>query len=288
MKNGLFLLIGIHICFTLTASATTPFIVYGEDNRKDTYEVTSPLYLSLAESTAAMIHKSQIVVKGTTAELNGMPVSEIPFLGNDLKLCSKEKFYHQTSASQCSGFLVGENTLVTAGHCMQSQSDCDEFNWVFNFKVTDANDSAVSVDLKDVYQYKKIVKQWLEKGMDFAVIKLDRVTNRKALKIAKADPKVGTPLVMIGHPSGLPQKITDGGKVVALISQGFLTSLDAFGGNSGSAVFNSITGELVGILTNGNTDYRKNAELSCVEVNKMSEAAAEEGVSSFKQFLSFL
>ena len=110
----------------------------------------------------------------------------------------------------------------------------------------------------------------------------------KALKIAKAEPRVGTPLVMIGHPSGLPQKISDKAKVLAIRPNGFTTDLDAFQGNSGSAVFNASNGELLGILVNGNEDYRHNSSLNCTEVNVMNPLNAGEGVSSFRQFLSFL
>ena len=46
-----------------------------------------------------------------------------------------------------------------------------------------------------------------------------------------------TPLVVIGHPSGLPTKIADGAWVRNNESEYyFVTNLDTFGGNSGSAV----------------------------------------------------
>jgi V8-like Glu-specific endopeptidase len=235
-----------------------------------------------------MIANKDIVVRGQTAELHGRALSEWTPQGMPAPVCQKEKFSHQPLASVCSGFLVADNIIATAGHCMTSFNDCANFKWVFNYKVSDKNQTAVSVDVKDVYSCSRIIKQGLANNVDFALIQLDRPLFGKAVKIAKAEPSIGTPLVMIGHPSGLPQKISDKARVMSLRPNGFATDLDAFQGNSGSAVFNALTGELLGILVNGNEDYRYNSVLNCTEVNIMNSAQAGEGVSSFRQFQAFL
>ena len=50
---------------------------------------------------------------------------------------------------------------------------------------------------------------------DYAVIELDRaVINRKPLPLRKKGfPLLGTELVVVGHPMGLPLKTADGGRV---------------------------------------------------------------------------
>ncbi len=276
------------LSFSAIATPSAPFVIYGEDNRVDTFETNSPLYRKLAESSAAMIDARNIVLRGNTAELYGEALSQWTPSGMSSPVCKKERFSHQPLASVCSGFLVADNIIATAGHCMTSFNDCMNYKWVFNYKVSDRNQTAVSVDVKDVYSCTRIIKQGLANNVDFALIQLDRPLTGKALKIAKAEPRVGTPLVMIGHPSGLPQKISDKAKVLAIRPNGFTTDLDAFQGNSGSAVFNASNGELLGILVNGNEDYRHNSSLNCTEVNVMNPLNAGEGVSSFRQFLSFL
>jgi V8-like Glu-specific endopeptidase len=276
------------LSFTVKANVSSPTVVYGEDNRVDTFESNSPLYRKLAESTAAMISNRSITVRGNTAELHGEALSEWTPQGMSAPVCKKERFSHQPLASVCSGFLVADNIIATAGHCMTSFNDCSNYKWVFNYKVSDRNQTAVSVNVKDVYSCTRIIKQGLANNVDFALIQLDRPLTGKALKIAKSEPSIGTSLVMVGHPSGLPQKISDKARVVSLRPNGFATDLDAFQGNSGSAVFNSVNGELVGILVNGNQDYRHNSTLNCTEVNVMNSNNAGEGVSSFRQFLSFL
>ena len=67
--------------------------------------------------------------------------------------------------------------------------------------------------------------------------------------------QVGEPLCLIGHPWGLPTKVSHTAEV--LKNDGltwFMANLDSFEGNSGSAVFNELTGEVEGILVRGKPD----------------------------------
>jgi V8-like Glu-specific endopeptidase len=82
------------------------------------------------------------------------------------------------------------------------------------------------------------------------------VTDREPLKFRKSGQVArGTELVVIGHPSGLPTKISDGAQVRSSNRKYFVANLDTYGGNSGSAVFDARTGEVQGILVRGEEDY---------------------------------
>jgi V8-like Glu-specific endopeptidase len=286
--KSIFFIITFLFFVQINSLASLPKVIYGDDNRLDAFEVKSNFYLKLAESTAAQIPNSAIVIRGSTAELYGKPLKNWipPRMAH--AVCENERFSEQPTASNCSGFFVGDDVIATAGHCMTSENDCSDFSWVVNYKVSAENESAVSVDVAEVFKCSKIIKVGLSAELDFALIKLDRSHPGRAVKLAKTRPSVGTQLVMIGHPSGLPQKISDGARIAEVSEKSFKTNLDAFGGNSGSAVFNSQTGELLGILVNGSQDYRYNSLLNCSEVNLLSDDEAGEGVSSFEQFLPYL
>jgi hypothetical protein len=60
---------------------------------------------------------------------------------------------------------------------------------------------------------------------------------------------------MLGHPTGLPLKFTSNGSLISVKEDCFESKLDAFAGNSGSAVFDHISGEVIGILCKGQKDY---------------------------------
>jgi hypothetical protein len=78
------------------------------------------------------------------------------------------------------------------------------------------------------------------------------VTDRLPLKIAKGPVGTNEKLSMIGYPFGTPAKLSRNANVLLddPARGSFITNLDAFDGNSGSAVFNSAN-EVVGILIGG-------------------------------------
>jgi V8-like Glu-specific endopeptidase len=242
------------------ASTTGIDVIYGEDNRKDVFESTDSALVELSKSTAAMISteklksiKGDIVISAQTLESRG--------------ICAKERFSKQISAANCSGFLVAPNILVTAGHCIKSESDCASYKWVFDFKVDHSDQGEVQVPKTSVYSCKKIISRSLDQMSkdDYAVIELNKkVLDRRPLAFRKSGKiSKGTSLAVIGHPTGLPTKIADGAKVRSLSTKFFVANLDTYGGNSGSAVFNTQTSEVEGILVRGENDYVPDSELGC-------------------------
>ncbi len=227
-------------------------VIYGEDGRKDIFETTNPSYLEMAKSTAAMIDSSGMRKIGNEVQIYGTILS-------NLGICRSERFSDQVSAAGCSGFLVAPNKLVTAGHCITSMADCQAQKWVFDYKISSANQRTITVPATSVYGCKSILSRKLTPltKNDYALIELDRtVEDRQPVKFRSAG-KVskGDALVVIGHPSGLPTKIADGATVRSLNHRYFKANLDTFGGNSGSPVFNVKTEEVEGILARGENDY---------------------------------
>ena len=229
-------------------------VVYGEDNRVDVFESTNSMYVELSKSTAAMMRTASL-----KEDENGDFKVQASTLGSR-GMCNSERFAHQLSASTCSGFLVGENLLVTAGHCVTSQASCETTTWAFDYKVENDTQVDITIPKNSVYKCKKLISRELDylNKDDWALIELDReVTDRRPLEIRKSGKiKKGDNLVVIGHPSGLPSKIADGAQVRKLKKKYFVANLDTYAGNSGSAVFNADTGIVEGILVRGDTDYK--------------------------------
>ncbi len=226
-------------------------VIYGEDDRLDLYEVTDQSLLNLASSTMALMRASDIRINGAIAEIKEEKIGEA------YRLCKTERFYEQNSAAFCSGFLVAPDTVMTAGHCVRSQSSCNTTRFVFDFAMQSESDRANQVPAGNVYECKELVHSVaVGSGEDFAVIKLNRpVLDREPLKLSPKTADVGADLTVIGHPSGLPTKIADGASVRRVLREHLVANLDTYGGNSGSAVFNSQTGEVEGILVRGEADY---------------------------------
>lgn len=119
--------------FSLENSITNPNsvenkVIYGVDNRKDLYEISQPQVREQARSTAALISNSRLSENGG----GFIDISSQDF-GEAYGLCSSERFREQPSAAFCSGFLIGEDLLVIAGHCLRTEVQCKNTGFVFDF-----------------------------------------------------------------------------------------------------------------------------------------------------------
>lgn len=231
-------------------------VIYGSDGRLDLYQVTDERLLRLAKSTAALIKNSDLTASGSDFLIAGVN------FGSSRNLCSSEKFREQDTGAFCSGFLVRPDIMITAGHCMTDATDCRGTSFVFDYGLFQAGVLPKRASSNNVYRCAEVIKtQAPSTAADYAVIRLDRpVAGRDPLLMREAARdgliQVGEELVVIGHPVGLPTKITTGGKVRSVASGEFIVaSVDTYGGNSGSAVFNSRTGLVEGILVRGEADF---------------------------------
>ncbi len=231
----------------------TPKVIYGNDDRKDIYQVFNQQLLELADSTVALIDSDKLNQVG-----GGFSEVKARKFGDSYSLCSSEPFREQPAGAFCSGFLVGEDLIVTAGHCVRNQKACEGTKFVFSYALKSTSDTAEVVDSQDVYGCKELVHSEVKgNGADFAVVRLDKkVSNHSPLNIRRAGQiSVNQDITVIGHPAGIPTKIAGGAQVRSQGSGFFNTNLDTYGGNSGSAVFNSDNGEVEGILVRGATDF---------------------------------
>lgn len=246
------------IIFTMMSLASMSYgrsdekVIYGDDNRMEPSE-SSVFYQQLAISTAAQIPKKNVSISDETATILGQMLI-------NRNICEDQRFIHQSTAANCSGFLVAEDVLITAGHCIRTQSDCDRYYWVFDYIDDGTEAGSLDIPASSVVECKEILDRQLNATTDndYAVIRLKtKVIDRAPLSVRK-EGKIedNQHLVVIGHPTGLPVKIADDAYVRKNTNPVFfVTNLDTFGGNSGSAVFDAETGIVEGILVRGEDDY---------------------------------
>ena len=135
------------------ASTKANKVVYGDDNRVDVINSTNSMYVELSKSTAGMISNYAISVLGNgEVKLRGMSLE-------NRGMCKSERFSQQPTVANCSGFLVGENLLATAGHCIRSASDCSSNSWVFDYKIDHNGQTEVTVPESSVYKCKRVVPE---------------------------------------------------------------------------------------------------------------------------------
>jgi hypothetical protein len=231
-----------------------PTVIYGDDDRVDLFQVTRPEVLANAKSTVALIDQSKLLPAA-----RGAVRLDTKRFATEYGLCPSERFGEQGTVAFCSGFLVGPQTVVTAGHCVRNQTRCDSVRFVFDFHIAEPNGQTPQVlPSEKVFSCRRLVaSQVVSGGADYSVIELDRpVVDRPPLRLRRSGQvALQTPLYVAGHPSGIPLKVAGGAGVRSQGSGFFVANLDTYGGNSGSPVFNDSTGEVEGILVRGETDY---------------------------------
>jgi hypothetical protein len=237
-----------------TASAQFhPNVIYGPDTRVDLYQVKDPKVLALADSTIALFQASDVTVKDGAAKLATQNY------GESSKLCKEEPFIEQGTGAFCSGSLVAPDVIMTAGHCVPSAEECAGIKFVFGFDVKQAGVQPASVPESQVYGCAQLIgREQNEKGADWALVRLDRkVADHQPVKLNLGGAIAnGAPLMVIGHPAGLPTKVAGGAHVRDASPEGyFVANLDTYAGNSGSAVFNESTGLVEGVLVRGEQDF---------------------------------
>ena len=235
-----------------------PRVIYGTDDRMEVFECSDNLMKELSLSTAAQIHNANISEESGIFTIDEKTLSQ----GG---ICKSAKFSKQPMAADCSGFLIAPDKLVTAGHCIVDLSDCKKFKWVFDYANRESIVKKFSFTKDQVFTCTSIIGREKDRisGVDYSVVKLDRkVPGRTPLKFRK-EGKISDDAVLtvIGHPSGLPTKITS---VADMRSNNeekyFVIGSDTFSGNSGAAVIDSKSGIVEGILVRGDDDYEPSDE----------------------------
>lgn len=230
--------------------------IYGEDDRMELFSA-SPETARLADSVASFWKWNQVQLDPAsgTLTLKTMALSE------EYSLCPGERFRDQQEGSACTGFLVGEDLIMTAGHCLIDQ-ECEDSQFVFGFAIAEAGGKAPTrIGRNDAYACKQIVSRFAgdEPGLDYALIQLERkVVGRKPLALNRERSiEKGDKVLVIGHPLGLPLKISKASVRDVSPEVYFITDLDTCSGNSGSPVINTATGLVEGILVRGDKDFKE-------------------------------
>ena len=226
-----------------------------ENPLQDLYETTDPVLQRGALATAAMIPKELIHTDegSTNATIGSRGRGRIRF-------CPLERFfqYHgQKSSATCSGFLIGSDLLMTAGHCYgeNPEEKCASHAWLFDYAVKSPTDDPYTTTSDNIYHCQKVVhivdEGPVPSGRDVALVRLDRpVEGRAPLRVNSNGAVTNDArLVAIGFPGGLPLKITSVGTVTERDSFYFYADLDVFPGNSGGPVINVDTGLVKGIAS---------------------------------------
>ncbi|MBZ4419347.1 serine protease [Myxococcus sp. RHSTA-1-4] len=257
-------------------------VVYGTDDRMDVYaHPDATLRARAQQATVALMNPS---------DFNATNPNNVTFNASTLRsaynLCSTERFLDDLTPAFCSGTLIDDDLVLTAGHCITSASACTNTRFVFNFYRTAAG-AMQTVTTADIFSCQSIVVRQQAtvngRNLDYAILRLDRAATPRftpaPVRAGNSAMAAGANVTVIGSGSGIPFKIDSGGSVRdarASTLDYFVASTDTFGGNSGSGVYEMSGYTVAGILVRGETDYVSNGSCSIVNVCAESGCRGED------------
>ncbi len=216
------------------ASPTGKGDSFAEDDRTSVVESRDPRAPIWAESVALL-----------TSRLSPEGFAVVPTLEERFDLCPGEPFAEDPFLGHCSAFLVGPQTLATAGHCLD-QHPC-EHTWVlFGYNDAEGNDDVLALDTEHLYRCSDTTRA----GGDVALLHLDRVVSeRPVLELGVA--YEGTRVAMVGHPLGGRATVDLSGMLETVRDFRIESTLDTFSGHSGSPILDLDSGHVVAVHTHG-------------------------------------
>ncbi len=246
--------------------------IYGDDDREDVYAADASLQ-ELASSTVLLTKKEYLVDSGhggynaKGVHYTGVGTSEVagaPGDSGELPLKPDTRFYNQVETGFCSGALIAPDLILTAGHCLKDARP-QEIAAVFDFSMAGQEKlKSYPFPRANVYMGLKSISI-NDAYADWGILQLDRpVAGRKTLKLGlEGSLQPGMDVLTIGHPDALPTKIAGPAAVTDIGRWTFGANLDIFHGNSGGAVFDARTREIVGIAVTEpapGRDYQPSAD----------------------------
>lgn len=261
-------------------SVATQAIIYGDDSRVEVYDSPDERLRNLASSSfVALIPRSHF---GRTGK-GDIAIFTRP-LADAFQVCPDARFASQPTAADCSGVLIDDDLVLTAGHCFTSDSACERFAFMFDYFFS-APGKFEPTGWGDLYGCRRIVKRQITADtnpprIDYAIVQLDRTAVGRTPATFRTTPlSDGEPLSVLGCVSGLPAKIDSGAHVIssrAPNSDFFLLDSDTFQGSSGSGVFDA-NAQLLGVLVRGGEDYVERPDASC-KVPKVVNTSGDGGM----------
>ena len=247
--------------------------IYGADNRVQVYHGDNSIMHKKSSAVA-------VGVLNSLWERNEDTSFRLEYIEEEIHgLCSDERFSDNPSIPYaCTGFLVGPDLLVTAGHCSVNSGEifnatdkyCEAYTWLFDYQYKRGGEiDTINIDKDRIYKCKQIIYASFDGVKDFALIQLDRpVSNRSYLTLATKELRPRDRVNVLGYPTGMPLKRAPG-RVLDKNEDLYIINADAMAGNSGSPVLNT-ENEVIGVLIGGrpNEIFYKDQKKGCNRFNR--------------------
>ncbi len=183
----------------------------------------------------------------------------------------------------CSGFLNGDQKIVTNNHCLSKMKECQNtYISIYNGR------SYENVRCKSIIQSRIDPGVITKKSSDFTVMEIDRPVNIKTFSVSPFLPEIEDTLTawVIDHVSLTHARITQLNCVYSSEPHSMiLNNCPAIHGNSGSPLVNRFD-EIVGVIWGTTVDGDVDANTDLIKRRALNEYALATSIKHFKNYLS--
>lgn len=276
--------------FPFGEPGTTSRGVFGEDDRKEVRDAEG--FEDYVRATAVMVPRES--VNGT--RIFGPSLRRVLSYRFGIDTFAEDvKFLDQPAAGSCTGFLIAPDILVTAGHCIQTLEDAQDFVWVFDYTSEVKYDGEyLEVDEEDIFEVVEVLSAELDEATesDYSVLRLARKSDRRPYRFRTSGTvATGEKVYTVGSPTGIPLKLAENAVVVENTPENwFKSDIDIFPGNSGGPVFDQagwIEGIMVRVAAEWSegdltADFIHDTLCNCIRTLNFQEVAGTAGAQTHK------
>lgn len=184
-----------------------------------------------------------------------------PTFQKQANLCAEEPYSNQPAAAGFTVFAVNDSTLITAGHCLDSNM-LKRYYFVFDYIMDTQHQAPQYFAEANVFIATKIIPYYdPAHNQDVCIIRVNKKIDPRRIAALSQQSAVNNSntYYVIGTPGGIPFKLAGKAKIMENTNPAyFLLNCDTYDGNSGSPVFNTRTDTIEGLLISGTNDFEPN------------------------------
>jgi hypothetical protein len=255
------------LLFSANSFGKTPIqfqTIYGQDTRREVSEISNSSLTLASRDTFALVESDLLKRIHSVFESRAMPV------GKEYGLCTDQKFFSQPSLSFCTAYLLTDQWLVTAKHCVKDIA-CEDFKIVQNYTIQKF--ASMTFPAEEVFSCEDIVTS---KKHDLAFLKMKEGYGKPHSSPSSTEHgrlSQGQRIHVLGFPMGIPMKWATG-QLLSKAKHVFYAEVSTFEGNSGSPVFDD-QAQLVGVLVGGHEDFERRPNEGCMAYYRCPEGECD-------------
>lgn len=239
--------------------------VYDQDDRKTLDEADEPT--AQFAPIVALLTRRHRVSPQMSQPLNA------PIFGKVFGMCEDEPFFQERTLGDCTGFLISEDLLLTAGHCVKSELECLQRAIVLNYHTP----QQPILQKSDLFTCSSVVARLEKSNGDLALIQLDRrvplSSTQRLLSIEETPIGAHESIKILNHPFGVSLKVSQLESNPLHDGAYFSAKADVSGGSSGAPAIEPSSGRLAGVLIGGEIDLVWDKRSGCNR-NKVCEGSS--------------